>query len=348
MVSWTAIQTLLLIFGPQVYTFIRNTYRSTKPTGPPRPLPRTTGYLLNFLFLSAILAIISTFTFAQPENIFIKTSSRLMHTQTNVIFNRLALKRPLTPTDDLLKLKLDSKDARLLYAAFGPDPLLNCAWCSFDNPLSFFQYLLPTLAIPHLIHIFFLGLATTSSFVENPEGGYFRTYATLGGLLLPLIEVYALATFQPFVNYKTQRVHDVTWMYWNVLFYRGIAIAAMDAVLGYAIWLTATRRLDIGIDSDPVKQVQMTMGKLGEMTVKLRQAKELRSTAMKDAELRKVVEEFWEEQRVKVEAKYGSEEALALRAKLEELPQIEEARERSRVFAGKTVEPLKSLFMQKV
>jgi hypothetical protein len=136
----------------------------------------------------------------------------------------------------------------------------------------------------------------------------------------------------------------VNWMYWNVMFYRGIAIAVMDAVLGYAIWLTATRRLDIGIDADPVKKVEFTMKKLSEMSVKLRQAKELRSATMKDPELRKVVEEFWVEQKEKQTQKYGTEEALTLREKLEALPQIEEARERSRQFANKTVEPLRSLY----
>src|SRR5690606_23555950 len=105
-----------------------------------------------------------------------------------------------------------------------------------------------------------------------------------------------------------------------MMFYRGIAIAAMDAVLGYAIWLTATRRLDIGIDSDPVRKVEFTMKKLNEMSVKLRQAKELRSATMKDPELRKVVEEFWDDQKVKQAQKYGTEEALTLREKLEALP----------------------------
>jgi len=128
--------------------------------------------------------------------------------------------------------------------------------------------MIPKIAWPHLLHTAILGIATSGIFGGGSisslgslsggsgggksEGKEWRIHATVAGLVLALGE---------FVGYWT---HDVlapvsnggggggrdgagSDFHWQVLMYRGIAIAITDAVLGYMIYLSSTGRM-VGAD----------------------------------------------------------------------------------------------------
>lgn len=229
-----------------------------------------------------------------PENFFKMTETRLSRSTTEVVFNRLEKIRPLTELDLILKEKLRSKEGRLFYAAYGPDPLKYCSWCAPDSSSDYFRYLIAGVAAIHIAHMFVIGIVTSSTTIDNPDGAYFRTYATIAGLAIAAIETYALGNFSPNVNAIAITPADVKWRYWDAIFYRGIAIAVVDSLLGYVIYLSATRRIDLGLRTDPVENVQLALMKLTHIESKLTSTREVRNTSMRDANLRRRVNKWWD------------------------------------------------------
>ncbi|KAL8815470.1 MAG: hypothetical protein Q9191_008466 [Dirinaria sp. TL-2023a] len=131
MVSITTLQTLLFTLGPLLLPRLISYWRTQRAsaasssrlpiTAPPARVKRS----LNILFISALLFLLSTLPIFSPENILLATSSRLQ-TPNDVLFTRLASLRPnktLTASDELLKPRLASIDARCLYLTYGPDTL---------------------------------------------------------------------------------------------------------------------------------------------------------------------------------------------------------------------------------
>lgn len=105
----------------------------------------------------------------------------MLHTPTEVITRRLLKYRGgggslngagvgvgettgggvLSNYDTQLLEHLKTRDGRLLYAMYGPTPLIECVWCSVGEPMSYLYYMIPKIAWPHLLHTAVLGLATS-------------------------------------------------------------------------------------------------------------------------------------------------------------------------------------------
>ncbi|KAL7274035.1 hypothetical protein RUND412_003076 [Rhizina undulata] len=297
MLSWSTIQTLLILFGPILYSRGKAFYLSTRARGPVHPLSPASRRLLNILFIAGVIALASTFEYFHSENIFKLTSSRLLQTPTDVLFRRLSKLRELTESDEILRGRLSNRDGRLIYAAYGPEPLIECHWCSIDDPNSFLFYALPKMALPHLLHIAVLGLVTSSAF--SVHGNLWRTQATIAGVGLFLIELYmvGISSSGTTSNAVSRSASEVVWTHWNLSLIRGIGMAAVDGILGYFIFLSGTGRWTAGLENHMLEQrLEMSAKGIESIASKLHSENFLRNAILQDRALRKTVEEFWKQE----------------------------------------------------
>ncbi|KAI5813946.1 hypothetical protein BZA77DRAFT_320217 [Pyronema omphalodes] len=297
MVDSTLLQTGLIIFGPLIYTRLRNILRSRNST--PIPLPSDARPITNTLFLISLLFLLLSLPQFTPPNIFQLTNSRLLQTPTETLFHRLStLNRSDSEQslDAALKSRLNTRDGRLLYASYGPYVLAECTWCSFDSPASWLYYSLPAIFLPHMANLAILGLCTGNKYSRS-----WRTIATVAALSLAAAEVFLV--YDPAVNLSAKGGDDVTWSFWRARMLRYVGIAVLDAGLAGVVWAGATKRWR-------VKEVE------GEETVErlVRTAKILRGTgvakgaAMGDAGLRLKVAGWWGEEQKARERVWGDRE----------------------------------------
>ncbi|KAF7194601.1 hypothetical protein HII31_04107 [Pseudocercospora fuligena] len=297
MVSWGTVQSLVLFFGPLLLPKAIAYYRSIKnrPASQIKPLQTKTSYALTVLFISGLLAFISTFPFFAPENVFRLTQSRL-HTSAGVLLTRLGSLRSLSPQDEQLRTIFDQGglEARLLYARYGPDVVLNCPLGKageIEAGRNYFIYAIPSLLAPHLLHLFALGVAT-SGLLSGREGARWRTIAIIAGLSLAIGEIWWIAYFDDTPNVRSVRVNDINFIYWKMAVWRGLGIAAMDGILGWVIWLQATGRAFLSPTPagerilDHAQRLESTLGKIQALGV-------VRNGTVRDATSRKRFEDYW-------------------------------------------------------
>ncbi|KAK4610151.1 hypothetical protein CLAFUW4_13731 [Fulvia fulva] len=296
-ITWGTIQSLLLFFGPWLLPRILAFYRSLKnrPASQIRPLPTKTSYALAILFISGTLAFLSTLPAFAPENIFRLTQSRL-HTNGGVLLTRLATVRSVTAPDEKLRAIFDAGglEARLLYARYGPQVLLDCTLAKAGDigaERAFLIYALPSLLTPHLLHLFALGIAT-SGLLSGKEGARWRTMAIITGLILAVVEIYIISNYNDRANARSVRVNDIDFLHWKMAVYRGLAIAGSDGVLGWVIWLQATGRAFI-TPPTPGEKILETGAALEKVFAKTRGIGVVRNAALRDGGMRKRVDEYW-------------------------------------------------------
>lgn len=241
------------------------------------------------------MAFLSTFPSFAPPNIFRQTQSRLQ-TTGGVLLTRLAAIRSTTAADEKLRRILDDSglDARLLYARFGPNVLLNCPFASpgdIDAARTYLFYAAPSILGPHLIHLAALGVAT-SRILSGPEGSRWRTIATITGLVLAVAEFWLIANYDDRPNARSTRLNEIDFVHWKMQVWRGLAIAAVDGLLGWMIWLQATGRAFL--TPAPAAERLLDHAKMLEMVVgKTRGLGIVRNGTVRDAGLRKNVDDYW-------------------------------------------------------
>ncbi|TKA79877.1 hypothetical protein B0A55_03664 [Friedmanniomyces simplex] len=297
MVSWQTVQSLLFFFGPLLLPRLLATYRSirSRPAGQIRPLPQPTSYALGILFISGVLAFLSTLPLFSPSNIFRQTQSRLQ-TPAGVLLTRLAALRPSTAADEKLRQVLDDGglDARLLYARYGPHILSSCPFAKpgdIDAKQPYLLYALPSILTPHLLHLFALGIAT-SGLLSGREGARWRTVACIAGIVLGAAEVWFIANYDDKHNMRSTRVSEIDFVYWKLQVWRGLAIATVDGVLGWVIWLQATGRAFLApppATERILDHTRLLEGLLG----KARGLGVLRNGTVRDGALRGKVDGYW-------------------------------------------------------
>ncbi|GAO48522.1 hypothetical protein SAICODRAFT_71292 [Saitoella complicata NRRL Y-17804] len=310
-VSWDAIQTLAIILGPTILPRVVAFYRSIQsaPASIRKPLPANVMPRIAILVASALVAILKALPVLQVENIFLTTGSRLQ-TPIDVITTRLRSLDLLTPFNEAILSKFNSFDGRLLYVAYGPDAFANCTFCRLDESMTYFFYILPALALAHLIHIAVIALATS---VKPAKA--FRANATVGAVGLALFEIYTFATF----NFRANAVAantgaDITWKYWSVMRWRGLGMAALDVVLAVSIYMAATGCWNIGAD-DLAERLETAAARAESTLHKTRAAALVRVAVGLNTNLRDVSTNAWRSQ---VEIRERLQEDEEVRAVKEE------------------------------
>ncbi|KAH0543823.1 hypothetical protein FGG08_001862 [Glutinoglossum americanum] len=291
----SSIKSLLITFGPFIITRAIGYLRSPPayvngPKRPIRPVPPHVSRALNILFITACFSLLSTFPYFQPENIFVVTHSRLQ-TPSDVLFARLQKVRPLTSGDTILKSKLVSMDARLLYLTYGPSPLAECTFCNSNSPFSYLYYSFPSIVAPHILHIAVLGVVT-SSLLSGREGNFWRSKATIAGVGLALAEISAFGTYNYKNNSTATRPTDLDAFHWRIQVYRGVAIALIDALLAWGLYLSSTNRKFVQPFS-PAERLESATRTLEAASSRLRADGALRSAVVRDEVLRGKMQSYW-------------------------------------------------------
>ncbi|KAJ5144073.1 uncharacterized protein N7515_002860 [Penicillium bovifimosum] len=307
-ISWGTVKSLLIFFAPVLLPRLITAYRSLRVSiasrPPPRPLPAAPARALNILFGGIVFFLLLSLPFnphAPDSNIFSLTRSRL-NTPTDVIFNRLARLRPnnlLTEADKLLQSKFISLGARKVYLTFGPDALVSCPYCSFDDLNTYLMYYLPfNVLLPHLVHLLLLGVATSAP-IAGPESSRWRNKFTIGGLVLVAIDIYIVATYDAIqgapLSVRAGQTPPSS-LYNHITFLRPLAFVLYDVVCSVVLWLSATNRFFFKPPS-PVDQVDQatSMAMQGVMSAnsKLHAANVTRNAVVRDPTLKNRDDLYW-------------------------------------------------------
>jgi hypothetical protein len=257
-----------------------------------RPIPPSVSRALLILFIVALSYLIKSLPPFAPENIFSLTQSRLQ-IPIDVLFTRLSGLRPhgLTAADELLRAKVESRDSRLLYFQFGPDVLTYCQFCNADDPKSYLYYTLPALLAPHLFNLCILALITSGLFTGK-EGSVWRTTATVSAAAVALADIYVVSSYEPSANAVATRLQDIDMFFWRMRVYRLTAIAVVDGLIGYVLFLSSTNRAFLTPPST-AERVETSTRILSEVRSKLSAAGVLRNTITRDEELRSQAQRYW-------------------------------------------------------
>ncbi|KAI1340105.1 hypothetical protein F5Y15DRAFT_64203 [Xylariaceae sp. FL0016] len=297
-ISWGTIKSLLIFFGPMLLPKIIAYYRSVKNA--PRnhgitiqPLPRPAFRALLLLGLTSAFFLLLALPLFSPENIFIRTQSRLQ-IPTDVLFSRLSTLRPgkvLTDADTVLRAKFVNMESRLLYLQFGPAVLSQCPFCTADDPRSYFYYALPPLLAPHLVSLVALSLAT-SDLVSGSLGARWRKPAAIAALLLAVFDVYAAHGYNYQRNARATRLAELDLFYWHARAYRNLALAALSALTATALYLSSTNRFFVAPPS-PAARVEAVAKGVQNIRSRINAVGIVKNTSIRDEELRGRLMAYW-------------------------------------------------------
>ncbi|KAF3040819.1 hypothetical protein E8E11_007453 [Didymella keratinophila] len=290
------VHSLLILFGPFVLPRIVdwfNVARATSRSVPIRPAPPRVKHALNLLFVAAVTCLALSMSRFAPENIFVATQSHI-RTETSVLFARLRHLRPLIEDDLALRSKFEVNGRnKLYYLAYGPNTLLNCAWCvttDGNDANNYLLYSLPKMVMPHIFQLAVLSLATSS--LVGTEGSRFRTHAMILGLATLIVEIWYFATYDITANKRTKFVQDIDSLHWRATFLRYSFFAVQDIGMAFVLWATSTNRWLAKPDS--IAERLETATRLSEETLnKLRGLGLVTNSINRDPALRGVREEYW-------------------------------------------------------
>ncbi|RCI12464.1 hypothetical protein L249_0379 [Ophiocordyceps polyrhachis-furcata BCC 54312] len=299
--SWDSIFSIATFFGPMLVGRAFVWYRSKRCASSPtqkqkptlRPVPLRIQPALFLLFVVTATYLIRTIPSLAPENIFVRTQSRLQ-IPVDVLFNRLVALRPgeaLTSRDEALRAKFVNLESRLLYFQFGPEVLGDCPFCNVDEPASYFYYALPDLLRSHLVNLMAIALVTSSAWT-GVHGSQWRTLATSAAALLAAADVFIVKEYDYKANSLALRLHEIDFFYWSMRCYRLLSLAALDALLGWLIYLSCTNRA-FAKGPSPVERVDALTRALLSVKSKMSAMGIIRNTALRDSDLRSQSQAYW-------------------------------------------------------
>lgn len=289
----------MLFFGPLLLPKAIGYYRSFR-AGPAargvaiKPLPPKVLRSLTLLGLATIIYLGLSLPLFAPDNIFVRTQSRLQ-IPTDVLFNRLAALRPgkaLTDTDTYLRAKFVNLESRLLYLQLGPNVLTDCPFCSAEDPRTYLYYAVPGLLAPHLFNLVVLSIAT-SGLMTGPEGSKWRTPAVLASAAVAAFDVYFVTSYNYQVNSRATRLADLDMFYWSVRIYRLVTFALINSAFATLLYLSSTNRA-FAAPPSPAERVESVTRQLMMTKSKLNALGIVKNTAIRDEELRERMQSYWQ------------------------------------------------------
>lgn len=242
----------------------------------------------------AFLLVVKTLPAASPENIFVKTQSRLQ-IPVDVLFNRISAVRPdnaFTAWDYTLRSKFVNLESRLLYFQYGPEVLAECVFCNADEPKSYFYYALPSLLWPHIGNLIILAVVTSPS-LTGKYGSQWRTLATISSGILAGLELYFVNSYNHQANARALRLSDLDLFYWSMRSYRFIALAILDAAIAFALYLSSTNRAFVQPPS-PAERIELVNRALVAARSKMNAVGIVKNTIMRDENLRSRSQGYWQ------------------------------------------------------
>ena len=218
----------------------------------------------------------------------------------------------LSAMDEAIKSKFVNMESRYLYAAYGPDVLANCSFCSTDDSRSFLFYSLPALLFPHLLNLVVIGLATSPLLSSAKEtsappkypgdntasrackaASQWRQSGTVAAVGLATLDVFLFWSLDPFTNKNAKRLADVEWFYWRYRALRFFSLAMLDLLGAILVWLSGTNRAFIVGGPTTAERIANVLRGLHTVRGKMSAAGSVKNTAARDAELRKRGDAYW-------------------------------------------------------
>lgn len=289
-------KSLAIIALPMMVTKSLAYYRSIRSrpanAAPVRPVPIAVARTLVLLLVTSFIHLLKSLPFFAPENIFALTTSRLQ-IPTDVLFTRLAALRPagLTPADELLRSRISSLDSRLLYFHHGPDAVANCAWCTPEEPSTYFYYTITALLAPHLVNAVILAIVT-SGFFSGPEGARWRRTAAITAAVVAAIDAFTVNSYSAGMNARATKIEEIETFHWQMRALRCVVLAVLDAIMGLIIYTAATNRAFVS-PPDVRARIESTTRTVDVLAKRLNAVAILRNTVARDADLRSRSAMYW-------------------------------------------------------
>lgn len=104
--------------------------------------------------------------------------------------------------------------------------------------------------------------------------------------------MYYIATYNDKSNLHSVRVNDIDFPFWKLPLFRGLAIATLDGVLGWFIYLQATNRAFVTPPS-PAERTLDTAQAMEKLVVKARGVGVIRNAVVRDPASRGKVDDYW-------------------------------------------------------
>ncbi|KAH7160698.1 hypothetical protein EDB81DRAFT_323437 [Dactylonectria macrodidyma] len=297
-IPWDSIRSLALFFGPVLLPKAISYYRSARrasasANAPIKPVPPPIRIALALLGGLALACLLRSLPYFAPENLFLATQSRLQ-IPVDVLFNRVAAGRQrnlLTPIDERLRARFVNLESRLLYFQFGPEVVARCPFCSADEPKSYFYYALPGLLWPHIANLAVTAFVTSPS-LTGRHGAQWRSLATIGVCVVAALDVWSISSYNYQANARALRLPDIDFFFWNLRVYRLLAVAFLDAALGWLLYLSSTNRAFVEPPS-AAQRVDAANRALLLVRSKLSAMGIVRNTALRDEDLRERSQAYW-------------------------------------------------------
>ncbi|KAK7419457.1 hypothetical protein QQZ08_010827 [Neonectria magnoliae] len=294
-IPWDSIRSLALFFGPILLPKAIGYYRSLRAASAAsnatiQPVPARIRVVLALLAGLALACVVKTLSPFGPENLFLATQSRLQ-IPVDVLFNRVAAGRPLSLTDERLRPRFVNLESRLLYLQFGPDVVAHCPFCSADEPKSYFYYALPSLLWPHIANLAVVAVVTSPS-LTGRYGSQWRSLATIAACVLGALDVWFVSSYNYQANARALRLPDVDFFFWNLRIYRLIALASLDAMLAWVLYLSSTNRAFVEAPS-AAQRVEAAGRAIHLVRSKLSALGIVKNTALRDEDLRSRSQGYW-------------------------------------------------------
>ncbi|CAN8103763.1 unnamed protein product [Discula destructiva] len=311
-VSFGTIKSLLIFFAPMLFSKGLAWYRGAKAqrqtqSMPIVPLTARSRFAITLLAVAATLFALYTTPILSPENIFTRARSH-PSTSTALLFRRLDEVRPLTPHDDLIRAKLESKASRLLYYKYGGDVLASCPFCTSQEPQTYLLYAAPAIALTHLLNAALVGIVTSEP-VAGKAGQQWRSLATWVAVGLLAVDGYMLASWDPAGNENARVLSEVYFFHWVVRRCRFLAFAALDLGLAVVLYLSATNRMFV-VPATVAEKIDGAAAALSLVQMRIRSANVLKNTIARDGELRAVDANYWAHEGMVMQEAMESEEVM--------------------------------------
>ena len=293
-----SIRSLVLFFGPALLPKAISYYKSVRNAPGQQglkvqALPPAAFRAVAVLALASALLVFAALPIFAPENLFVKTQSRLQ-IPPEVLFNRVSTLRPdnvLTESDEVLRARFVNLESKLLYLKYGPDVMAGCTFCSSDDPRIFFYYALPSIAVLHLLNLFVVGLSTSRP-VSASYGPPWRKLATMVAIALAALDVYLLDSYSYKDNARALRLSEVDFFHWRARAYRLVALAALDSLLAAAVYSSSTNRA-FAKPPGAADRAEHVLAVLGQTRSKLNALGTVMNTVSRDEELRRRNAAYW-------------------------------------------------------
>lgn len=160
-----------------------------------------------------------------------------------------------------------------------------------DEPTSYLYYALPSLLLPHLLHLFAIGLAT-SSFVSGKMGNKWRTLGAAIGVIVASIDLYCVASYDHKANLRVFRPEDYVLVHWHMRIVRGVLICVADLVISGLLYLSGTNRLFV-TPPTPAERMETALRGLDLSRGKINALGVIRNAVVRDEGLRRRTEGYW-------------------------------------------------------